>query len=69
MTREVIFEAYYGGKFWRKLLCRLFMHLWSSVIDIDIGETADHDIISMRIMRCVDCGVYKLWILKEKIIV
>jgi len=67
--REVIFEAKYGGKFWKKLLCRFFMHLWTPIIDAEIGETPDHDIVSMRIMRCVDCGVYELWILKERIIV
>lgn len=67
MVREVIFEQYYGGKFWRKLICRIFMHTWTKIINIEIGRD-DHYIVSMMIMRCVDCGVYELWILKEVIV-
>jgi len=67
MTREVIFEAYYGGKFWKKIICRIFMHTWTNIIDVEIGRD-DYYVVSMKIMRCVDCGVYELWILKEIIV-
>ncbi len=65
MTREVIFQAHYGGKFWKKLLCKIFMHVWRFIIDVEIGR-AENYVVSMKIMQCVDCDVYEFWILKKR---
>jgi len=64
MTREIIFEAFRGGKFWRKLLCKLTCHVWTKIFDIQIGEY-DNYAISMIIWQCIHCKVNQLWIGKE----
>jgi len=61
--REIIFEAFYGGKWWRKLLCRVFCHTWSKIFDTQIGLPRHG--ITMIMWQCVNCKVKQLWIGKE----
>jgi len=64
MIKEVIFESYRGGVWWRKILCKIFCHLWSRIIDIQIGETEEYR-VTMIIWKCVDCKINQFWVLKE----
>jgi len=64
MTREVIFEAYRGGIWWRKLVCKALCHTWTKIISVQIGQMENYD-VSMDVWQCVDCKVNWLYICKE----
>jgi len=66
VVRHIIFEVYdrSGGSFWKKVACRLTCHMWSNALDIQIAQRKEYT-VSLRIDRCVDCGIRQLWVIKE----
>jgi len=66
MTGHIIFETYdrRGGSFWKKLIDRFTCHMWTNVLDIQIGHKPKY-MVRLRIDRCVDCGIRQLWLIRE----
>jgi len=64
MTGSIIYEKFYGGKWWKKLICRLFCHIWTRIVNVKIGYSKYYN-VTVQIWQCVNCGVYQLWIIKE----